>query len=116
MMNERIEQIIDRYCEGKKYIFAEKCGVTPQTCSVWFKNGFNNDAIDKIRRAFPQVSIKWIETGEGTIEELTQEEIVEAATNTEISTLKEQIEELKAIVAEKDRQINALLTTLADKL
>lgn len=115
-MNERIEQIIEKYCEGKKYNFAEKCNVTPQTISVWFKNGFNNDAIDKIRRAFPEVNIKWVETGEGTFEALTQEEIAEVAVNEEISNLKDKIAELQTIIAEKDRHINALLTTLADKL
>lgn len=115
-MNERIEQIIDKFCEGKKKVFAEKVGVTPQTCSVWFSKGFNNEAINRIRMAFPEVNIKWVETGEGTIEAISQEQLAEVAASMEIGTLKAQIEELRSIVAEKDRQINALLTTLADKL
>ena len=116
MMNERIEQIIEKYCEGKKKVFAEKCGVTPQTCSVWFKNGFNNDAINKIRMAFPEVNIKWVETGEGKMDILPQELIAEAAANAEMEALKAQVAQLQATIVEKDRHISALLTTLADKL
>lgn len=112
-MKDRIEQIVDRFCEGKKKVFAEKCGVTPQTCSIWFNKGFNTEAVNRIRLAFPEVNIRWVETGEGCIDTAAPDTIREDNTSEELAELRNRITELEAQLSEKKSQINALLNTIA---
>ena len=64
----RISALIDRLVgdeHGRNKRFADKVGVTEFVVSNWVKRGAGTSVMMKIKKAFPEVSIEWLLSGEG---------------------------------------------------
>lgn len=69
---ERLEAILNKCCHGKKNEFGARLGVSQQAGSAWFKNGTYD--VNKLMKAFPEVSTRFILTGEGEVLEIECEQ------------------------------------------
>ena len=60
---ERLEAIIDHYCDGKPTALAKKLGVSPATISTWkARNTYDHELLfAKCER----ISAEWLITGKG---------------------------------------------------
>jgi transcriptional regulator with XRE-family HTH domain len=65
---DRIKIIRDYFCDGNNELFAGKIGEKPNTTSNWIsRNPGSISVINKICQTFPELSIDWLLTGEGTM-------------------------------------------------
>lgn len=68
MINERIEELISKLCEGNSSLFSRKIGVTPSVITniTGQRRGKPSfEVIEKISSAFAELNIRWLITGEG---------------------------------------------------
>ena len=64
----RISALIDHLVgdeHGRNKRFADKVGVTEFVVSNWVKRGAGTSVMMKIKKAFPEVNIEWLMSGEG---------------------------------------------------
>lgn len=62
---ERLEALIEHYCDGKPSVFAKYIGVAPSTISSWLSR--NTIDYDLLFAKCEGVSSRWLLTGEGDI-------------------------------------------------
>lgn len=75
-INERISAVIDRFENGKKKAFAEKVGLPVSTLqNIVGERGSDPTfkILNRIISAYPEVSIRWLMTDDGSITEGRQE-------------------------------------------
>ena len=68
MINDRIEELINKFCKGNSSLFSRKIGVRPSVVSNMTgqrrgKPSF--DVINNIVSAFEEINARWLITGEG---------------------------------------------------
>ena len=64
----RISALVDYYVgskHGRNKRFADKVGVTEFVVSNWVKRGAGTSVMMKIKKAFPEISVEWLLSGEG---------------------------------------------------
>lgn len=66
-INTRIKYIRELLCNNSNIKFAKQLGKEPNTTSNWVRDGYSvgRGVASDIVRAFPQIDIDWILTGEG---------------------------------------------------
>lgn len=99
---ERLQQIIDHFCDGNKTNFGIRVGIGNSSVHSWL----SRDTFDAflIAEKFPEIDCKWLLTGKGQMllgEEHAQEEELDEET-LPVRILKSQLEE-------KDKQIYKML-------
>lgn len=137
--NERILFMINHFCEGNKAKFAKLMGEKPQTINGWLNRKNGNGVLNKILDKFPMVNPAWLYTGAGEMlceepktynqtqphttivmesaapyGEPDEEEvnITEADTIIAMQRMMEIDRVRKMLIAEKDREIEALTKEL----
>lgn len=100
----RIRQIRDYFCFGNNTEFAKKLGVNTNQSSALCcgKQSVGLESIEKVLAAFPDVSRRWLLTGEGSM--FAQVGVGEAVA----SESQQSSDPDLAIMAAKDAQIDAL--------
>ena len=68
MINDRIEELIRKLCNGNSSLFSRKIGVTPSVITNITgqrKGKPSFEVIEKIASAFAEINVRWLITGEG---------------------------------------------------
>lgn len=73
---ERLEALIEHYCDGKPSVFAKYIGVAPSTISSWLSR--NTIDYDLLFAKCEGVSSRWLLTGEG---DMISEDFADCQTN-----------------------------------
>lgn len=120
-INDRIEQIINSDFEGNKVAFANKIGIPPTSMSNYFgqqrRSKVSVNMLERIVKIL-DVDARWLLTGEETPKkEIHTEGPLSPATDSgDISVivgdavLAERVKSLEALLAEKERLIQFLMT------
>lgn len=66
----RIAQLVNvsvTPAKGREIRFSQKTGLPPHIIGTWIKRGANIGALKKLKDAYPEVSLRWLATGEGAM-------------------------------------------------
>lgn len=102
---ERLQQIIDHFCDGNKTNFGISVGIGNSSVHSWL----SRDTFDAflIAEAYPQIDTRWLLTGNGNM--LLDSETVEPDEPSEDQLCNKSFTVITSQLAEKDEQIRTLL-------
>lgn len=111
MINERIQQLIEKECKGNKRAFAQRVGISPSSIEnvVGTRGGKPSfDLLEKILLAFENVDANWLILGKEKTEAIEPRKIQKDLDPDLISKMLDEMKALNEKIADQAKAIGML--------